>query len=823
MAENTIDTLNLEIKSDSNQAIQSIERLAQALYSLDKSLSVAGRTGLRNFQSSIYGATESLRDFAELAKRPIKLNIKAGTEDSIAKMKSSLERALGETKIDTSKIANQLSSSFNITGKNAIQNIDQQLQGIVEHFVDSFDGGTLKLSRSALDNLVDSISESAKIAKSNLSGIFSGIEEEYESFYDYFKDKKIYISDLLKNDIGKTEFKQALESNLSNITRNAGKGIELNSIWEELSQKFPTIISPDTVNAADQVLEVLQKINEARDRIKPVSVNTLFGKDYDNAIKNIQETSINAVREAKENLVKRTDEIFDSTGSKINLDIEINEDKIVSDIQSAIRKASKVKYTPVNVELDVDATKIKNTVTEKLKGLDIGNIPNLAEELTRISSAIISLSHINLKDTGISTIINSISRLGKVFENIPKESAEVISANIRSLSDSLKSLAGVSIPDLTGVDNLVSAMRGISKIGKIEIDSARMTAAAIGITDIAQALNQMSGLTIPSLDGIDNLIVNLRRLGGISVGNAKEYLPEISKSLVQFVEELNRVGTLNFDFTGVSTLVENISRLGSVKATEAAKNLKPLKEQLLRFISGLNGIESLKFDVTGLSDLVFSISRLGGKAAGNAVPNIQNLAVALKDMMGTLSTAPKVSQNLIQMTQALAQLANNGNRVSNISAGITSGFGRIIPMANKAKKSTTGLAAAFGKFYATYFLLIRGLGMFKKAIDISSDLTEVQNVVDVAFGDMKQKAEDLAATSIQDFGMSELTAKQISSRFQAMGMAMGFTQEKMSDMSIELTKLAADMASFYNVEQEAVAKSLQSVFTGETEPLMLAA
>ena len=41
----------------------------------------------------------------------------------------------------------------------------------------------------------------------------------------------------------------------------------------------------------------------------------------------------------------------------------------------------------------------------------------------------------------------------------------------------------------------------------------------------------------------------------------------------------------------------------------------------------------------------------------------------------------------------------------------------------------------------------------------------------------------------------------------------------MSDMSITLTELAADMASFYNVEQEDVAKSLQSIFTGETEPM----
>lgn len=94
---------------------------------------------------------------------------------------------------------------------------------------------------------------------------------------------------------------------------------------------------------------------------------------------------------------------------------------------------------------------------------------------------------------------------------------------------------------------------------------------------------------------------------------------------------------------------------------------------------------------------------------------------------------------------------------------------------------------------------------------------------DVTFGDMSDKMNDFASSALQMYGMSELMAKQIASRFQAMGVSMGFAQEEMSDMSIELTKLAGDMASFYNVSQDQIATALQSIFTGETEPLMLAA
>ena len=240
---------------------------------------------------------------------------------------------------------------------------------------------------------------------------------------------------------------------------------------------------------------------------------------------------------------------------------------------------------------------------------------------------------------------------------------------------------------------------------------------------------------------------------------------------------------------------------------------------MLKFVSGLNGIGKLSFDTTSLAELVSSITKLGGKAAGNAIPNIQNLGVALNQLMTTLSKAPIVSQNLIQMTTALANLAGAGSRVGSATSAMNQGFNLFSGSSKKVKTSSKGIASAIGRVYATYWMLFRAMGMFRKAMDISSDLTEVQNVVDVTFGNMKKTMEDFAKVSLSQYGMSALTAKDIASRYQAMGVAMGFSQKKMSGMSIELTKLAADMASFYNVEQKDVAKSLEAVFTGQTMPL----
>lgn len=121
------------------------------------------------------------------------------------------------------------------------------------------------------------------------------------------------------------------------------------------------------------------------------------------------------------------------------------------------------------------------------------------------------------------------------------------------------------------------------------------------------------------------------------------------------------------------------------------------------------------------------------------------------------------------------------------------------------------LAAAFG--------MKELLKFGKQSIELASDIQEVQNVVDTAFGDMSYKMEEFADTAVKRFGMSKLSAKQTGSTFMAMADGIGLANETASDMAISLTGLSADMASFYNIEQEAASTALNSIFTGETETL----
>ncbi len=269
------------------------------------------------------------------------------------------------------------------------------------------------------------------------------------------------------------------------------------------------------------------------------------------------------------------------------------------------------------------------------------------------------------------------------------------------------------------------------------------------------------------------------------------------------------------DSRSFSTLARNIKTLSNIdtgKINAAAGAMR----QISKSVSSFSGMSK---SVQGLVELAGGIKQLGYTSSTKAIENIPKLAVAMRQLMAELSKAPMVSQNLINMTNALAKLARTGGAAGTAARSITSSFGGFTSGASTATKKSFSLASAIGKLYASYFLLFRGFGKIRDAIDIASSLTEVENVVRTTFGKYESLVNDFAANSIQKFGMSELSVKQFASRFQAMGVAMGFSQGKMADMSVNLTKLTADMASFYDVAQSDVAEDLESIFTGQTRPL----
>lgn len=136
--------------------------------------------------------------------------------------------------------------------------------------------------------------------------------------------------------------------------------------------------------------------------------------------------------------------------------------------------------------------------------------------------------------------------------------------------------------------------------------------------------------------------------------------------------------------------------------------------------------------------------------------------------------------------------------------------------------STSKIKSAVGRIKSAFVGLAVGAGLLKfgkDAINMASNLQEVQNVVDVAFGSMAWKAEQFSKSALEAFGMSELSAKKTSGTYMTMAKSAGINESAASDMAVTLAGLTGDVASFYNISQELADVRLKSVFTGETETL----
>lgn len=383
------------------------------------------------------------------------------------------------------------------------------------------------------------------------------------------------------------------------------------------------------------------------------------------------------------------------------------------------------------------------------------------------------------------------------------------------------------------IESLVNSMNRLRE--SISFDTAKLSNIASGIRSISDAATGFKG---GKSSEITSMVRALNKFSGVDA-NSIHGISSAVRDLASGIASVKAVDT-----SGLTSMVSALSKIGGKASTQATKNLPALSAQLQNFVRQMNKIGALNFDMTNMSNLVTAISRLGSVASGRAVTNIPLLADNLKYLFETLSKAPNVSANILQMTQALGNLSNrSGGAITGLNNSISNLSGSFLGFKTSTGKALIGLKSFTRQILSSmgiYLGLYGAIRGIKNAIDISSTLTEVQNVVDVTFGDMSKKVNEFAQDSIRQFGMSELTLKQTASRFQAMGTAMGIDSslikkaneflnkqtdgyiglsDSMADVSLNLTKLTADMASLYNIDQDVVSQDLAAIFTGQTRPL----
>lgn len=181
--------------------------------------------------------------------------------------------------------------------------------------------------------------------------------------------------------------------------------------------------------------------------------------------------------------------------------------------------------------------------------------------------------------------------------------------------------------------------------------------------------------------------------------------------------------------------------------------------------------------------------------------NVNQINAIGNELNSYNSHIDRLERELQDANRQLVAMRNNTDGVSGAGGRLSGVFGRL-----------AGIVAGLGVVSAIHNMVSQG-------IESASNLTEVQNVVDVTFGNSAQVINDWSKTTLESFGLSELSAKKFASTIGAMMKSSGIATGELDKMSMKIAELAGDMASFYNLKAEDAFYKIRAGISGETEPL----
>lgn len=739
-----------------------------------------------------------------LSSKKIKIDVGLGGTAGTNFVKNAIEDVLEKSSFDTSAISDRLLKAFNIDGRAASKQIRSTVQQIATELTRSFDGNKIGLSDASealFDTLIEDIWENGKLIDDGLDNI----EKEYADFLDHMRRNPMRVS---SRDVGKSEFAEMRGELLRYFNSKNGVSTD-NGFFKELQDRFKNIFpQEDVANVADQVSLIIEKIKEARDITAGKPLINLTGDEAESARGIIWEAVGAAGEEMRGAITNNIQEAMKSLDGKLMLDVEINEDKIQRDIRNAINRASQVKYDPIKLTLDIDNKNVKNAVKESVANMDSGTVPEIANAYESIVRSMQNLKTV-AGNKEIEKIVGSMQKLAKT------DMSKFDSQSFTVIADTFERLA--KIPDVSAtVNRLISTITRLAKSGaQMRAATAELPAFASGLEQAMKAISASggaSGDTVSILEAFTKIAT-----AGDKISVSAAGIPAATSAIVDF---LNAMSTAPEASESTQSLVSSFAAIAT-----AGKRVGNVGDQVSRAYnsmanSGARSAAASRVAAGAFTALKTALSGLE-KAAKTAFTAMEKIAKAC------LNVGTAVFNPIGALKKFGSSVQSVGNRI-----GLTT------PKIDRATFSFRNLLRAIVPFYGIRSIFNWG----KEATELASDLTEVQNVVENSFGTKgTEMVENFADSAIENFGMTELTAKQIASRYQAMGNAMGITtgqiakaNENMADrmidsykevgdgmgnMSVRLTMLAADMASFYNVEQETVAEALNAVYTGQTRPL----
>lgn len=627
-------------------------------------------------------------------KRKLKIDVEVN-QDSAKKMASSIEKGIKDTKIDTSGISKQLAGSFNITDKNVISKLQSQMDKMISSLGKTWNGKDFDFGKasgfySGMDSMVNTVTKNAKIVE--------GATGSYDAFFNYFKDKKIYVSDELKKAMGEDTYKELLQNNIGKIVRDASKGISIDSLWGEMSRLFPEHFSDNIINQVDQIVHAFDVLHQARADVGQVTTaQNMTAEQLTGISDSAAEQVVAIAAKLKESLQSNIMGTSEAAKTTIDLDVNVNTDKISSDIRSAVENAGNQAEGALKVNMEVNEEQLVSKIREALSSLATG------EEPVKVN---LQVNKESLQED-LNLALNEMD-LPVHFKIDTEEIESQIQAAVESIQDMEIDLR-VNTRDIQNdVDTAVNGATETPEIHVPEVDSS-------GLAQMQQALNGVNAAGIRGQSVFQSLGGSFREaFSAYSLANMMQdglyKIVDAGKEAVSTVKEFDDLKTnlamvTGKDKTYTEDLMQSYNELGqeigSITSDVAESANTWLRQgrsmadtnQLIKdsmvlskdaqissedaaqvLTSTLNGFKLGADQASRINDILTSIDLKSASDAGGIGTSLQKVASQANNVGMSLEKTAAIIATIKDVTQGSDETIGTSlksilSRMNNIKAG----------------------------------------------------------------------------------------------------------------------------------------------------------
>lgn len=626
-----------------------------------------------------------------IKNQKVTLDVEIKGNDDAHNLAKSIEKGLKATKIDTSGLSKQLADAFNITDKSAISKLKSQINSVMSELSKTWNGKEFNLQGgkgnafiSGLSDLANSVAENANIIQGKM-----GI---YDEFYNYFKNKKIYISDDLKKALSGDDYKELLNNNIGHIVKDASKGVSIDSIWGEMTSMFPEHFADNIINQADQIKRAFEVLAQARqDMTQVISAQDMSPEQAAGIKSDAFDNVIAMANQMREKLQQNIESASEEVKNTYDLDVDINTEKIVSDIRNAIQSATGSEDA-VKINVKINDEELLSQMRSAISQLATGDEP-VQVDIQINKQSLEGDLEVALKDVELPIKFKIDSEQMAADIQAAVDRITDVEINLKVNTDSVKSavdsavngVAEVPAIDMSGMSELQNILNGLNNAGvqgQSVFQSFGNTLKEVGatftvfnfLTDAIYKVGDAARDAVSTVKELDDSIVALQ----LATGKSYNTVSNMMNDYIDLGAELGTVGTAVAEgadawlrqgksIEEVNNLVKSsviFSKVGDMSAEDATKYLT----------ASLNGYqleaENAMSVVDKISnvDLNAAVSSSGLAEAMSRVAVVADQAgISMDKLLGYLATVGEVSQQ--SMSTVGTAMKSILTRMTNIKAG----------------------------------------------------------------------------------------------------------------------------------------------------------